>query len=82
MLNQKIRRLTEIECERLQGFEDNWTEKGYVYHTKEYLKKCAEKGQVTIEYVEEKISSTQRYKCLGNAVSVPIVKMIIERLKI
>lgn len=23
--NYKIRRLTEIECERLQGFPDNWT---------------------------------------------------------
>jgi DNA (cytosine-5)-methyltransferase 1 len=48
-----IRRLTPIECERLQGFPDNFT-----------------KG----------ISDTQRYKTLGNAVSVPIVKMIIERL--
>jgi DNA (cytosine-5)-methyltransferase 1 len=51
--NKSIRRLTEIECERLQGFPDNWT---------------------------QGISSTQRYKALGNAVSVPIVKMIIERL--
>lgn len=24
----RIRRLTEIECERLQGFEDNWTQFG------------------------------------------------------
>jgi site-specific DNA-cytosine methylase len=24
----RLRRLTEIECERLQGFEDNWTEYG------------------------------------------------------
>jgi DNA (cytosine-5)-methyltransferase 1 len=44
--NQKIRRLTEIECERLQGFPDNWT---------------------------EGISSTQRYKCLGNAVTVNVI---------
>ncbi len=28
----------------------------------------------------EGIPETQKYKCLGNAVSVPIVKMIIERL--
>lgn len=53
--NNRIRRLTEIECERLQGFPDNWT---------------------------ESIPMTQRYKSLGNAVSVPIVKMIIERLKL
>jgi DNA (cytosine-5)-methyltransferase 1 len=43
------RRLTEIECERLQGFPDNWT-----------------KG----------VSSTQRYKMLGNAVSVPVIQYI------
>jgi len=42
----KIRRLTEIECERLQGFPDNWT---------------------------EGISSSQRYKCLGNAVTVNVI---------
>jgi DNA (cytosine-5)-methyltransferase 1 len=27
-LNSSIRRLTPIECERLQGFPDNWTSKG------------------------------------------------------
>jgi DNA (cytosine-5)-methyltransferase 1 len=42
----RIRRLTEIECERLQGFPDNWT---------------------------KDISSTQRYKCLGNAVTVNVI---------
>jgi DNA (cytosine-5)-methyltransferase 1 len=49
-----IRRLTPIECERLQGFPDGWTE-----------------GQ----------SDTQRYKQLGNAVSVPVVKAIGKVLK-
>ena len=28
LLKGKIRRLTEIECERLQGFPDNWTKYG------------------------------------------------------
>ena len=28
ILNQSIRRLTPKECERLQGFPDNWTKKG------------------------------------------------------
>jgi DNA (cytosine-5)-methyltransferase 1 len=49
----RIRRLTPIECERLQGFPDNWT---------------------------QGISDSQRYKCLGNAVSVPVVKAVMERL--
>jgi len=56
---RSIRRLTPIECERLQGFPDNWTKY----------------GKDGIE-----ISDTQRYKMCGNAVSVPVVKAIGERL--
>jgi DNA (cytosine-5)-methyltransferase 1 len=52
-VDARIRKLTPVECERLQGFPDGWT---------------------------EGISDTRRYECLGNAVSVPIVKMIMERL--
>ena len=47
--NNTIRRLTPIECERLQGFPDNWT---------------------------EGISDTQRYKCLGNAVTTNVIEAI------
>lgn len=57
-----IRRLTEIECERLQGFPDNWTKYG-----------------IFNEVVKE-ISAAQRYKMLGNAVTVDIVEMIGKRL--
>lgn len=49
----KIRRLTPIECERLQGFPDNWT---------------------------EGVSDTQRYKQLGNAVTVNVVSAIAKRI--
>jgi DNA (cytosine-5)-methyltransferase 1 len=48
-----IRRLTPIECERLQGFPDGWT---------------------------EGISDTQRYKCLGNAVTVNVIEAIATKL--
>lgn len=48
-----IRRLTPIECERLQGFPDNWT---------------------------EGISETQRYKCLGNAVTVNVIRDVVDKL--
>ena len=64
MINNNIRRLTEIECERLQGFDDNWTEYGNY------------DGEI------KKIAKTQRYKMIGNAVTVDIVKIIAERLKI
>ena len=59
-----IRRLTPIECERLQGFPDLWTSKG-----------------IDINGNEINISDTQRYKQLGNAVSVPIVTEVARRLK-
>jgi DNA (cytosine-5)-methyltransferase 1 len=48
-----IRRLTPIECERLQGFPDNWT---------------------------AGVSDTQRYKMMGNAVTVNVVYEIAKCL--
>ena len=62
--DNNIRRLTEIECERLQGFPDDWTKWGcYDGETKE-------------------IAKTNRYKLIGNAVTVDIVELIAKRLKI
>ena len=58
------RRLTEIECERLQGFPDNWTQYG------------------TYKDKIKRISKTNRYKLIGNAVTVDIVELIAKRLKI
>jgi len=49
----RLRFPTPVECERLQGFPDQWT-----------------KG----------ISDTARYKALGNAVTVNVVREIVSRL--
>ena len=49
---KKIRRLTPIECERLQGFPDNWTqygESGKISDTQRY-KMCG--NAVTVNVVE------------------------------
>ena len=51
--NGVVRKLTAMECERLQGFPDGWTE-----------------GQ----------ADSHRYKQMGNAVAVPVVEWIINRL--
>ena len=51
--NQRIRRLTPIECERLQGFPDDWT---------------------------AGVSDTQRYKMMGNAVTVNVIEAIGRRI--
>ncbi len=60
--NSKIRRLTEIECERLQGFPDDWTKYGYY------------DGEI------KEIASTNRYKAIGNAVTVKVVEEIGKKL--
>lgn len=71
----RIRRLTVIECERLQGFPDNWTRFGGL-----------RKGiDVTSKYPEhttffENISDSQRYKCIGNAVTVNVTRYIFNKL--
>ncbi len=62
VVSDKIRRLTEVECERLQGFADNWTKHGDF------------NGEI------KQISATQRYKCIGNAVTVDVVRMVAERI--
>lgn len=54
----RIRRLTPLECERLQAFPDYWT-----LHGKD----------------GEQISDTQRYKTLGNAVTVNVIDDIFMR---
>lgn len=55
----RIRRLTPKECERLQGFPDNWTKYG-------------KNGEI--------ITDTQRYKCVGNAVTTKVVTYIINEM--
>jgi len=51
-----MRAFTPIECERLQGFPDNWTQ-------------------------GRGISLDNRYKAIGNAVTVNVVKFLGDRLK-
>ena len=61
---QRIRRLTPRETERLQGFPDDWTLYG-----------IDEKGEKVT------ISDSQRYKMMGNAVTVNVIAEIARRLK-
>ena len=59
----RIRRLTPVECERLQGFPDGHTAYG------------------NFDGVTKKMSNTQRYKQVGNAVTVDVVQALAMRLK-
>ena len=72
-IKNKIRRLTPRECERLQGFPDDWTKYG------RDEKKCGcDVWQCEKSTVE--ISDTQRYKMCGNAVTTNVVESIINKL--
>ncbi len=70
--DSQVRRLTPTECERLQGFPDGWTAEG-VINTGSILGGSNGYGIVDI-------SDTQRYKCLGNAVTTNVITAIIERM--
>ncbi len=67
--NGIIRRLTPIECERLQSLPDNYTRYGY-----------GEGWELDTPPLVE-ISNSQRYKCLGNAFNVEVVAHILRNLK-
>jgi len=64
VIDRMLRRLTPIECERLQGFPDNWTKYGKFWNEKK------RKWEV------KEISDTQRYKMLGNAVTTNVVEWL------
>ena len=60
-----VRRLTPLECERLQGFPDGWTDIG------EWVDSKGKK---------HKPADTPRYKALGNSIALPPWKWVLKRL--
>lgn len=60
-----VRRLTPLECERLQGFPDGWTDIGEWTDTKGRLHKDAD---------------TPRYKALGNSIALPFWFYLLRRI--
>lgn len=61
-----VRRLTPLECERLQGFPDGWTDIGAW---------TDEKGKL-----HKESSDSARYKALGNSIALPPWKWVLKRL--
>lgn len=75
--NERYRRLTEIECERLQGFPDNWSKYG-IYQKKMWIHKKL--NIFEMKDVIKEIPQTNRYKLIGNAVTKLYPQIIAERL--
>ena len=63
--NMVARRLTPMECERLQGFPDHWTDIG------EWID---EKGK------KHKDADSPRYKALGNSIALPFWDWMLRRM--
>lgn len=61
-----VRRLTPVECERLQGFPSGWTDIGEWTDTKGKKHKSAD---------------TPRYKALGNSIALPQWFWIAQKMK-
>ena len=66
MQNMAVRRLTPLECERLQGFPDGWTDIGAWTDDKGKLHKES--------------SDSARYRALGNSIALPPWKWVLKRL--
>ena len=64
--DQGVRRLTPLECERLQGFPDRWTDIGPWIDSKG-------------KYHRES-SDSARYKALGNSIAIPVFTWILSRI--
>ena len=63
--NMVVRRLTPMECERLQGFPDHWTDIGEWRDSKGKLRKDAD---------------SPRYKALGNSIALPFWDFLAKRI--
>ena len=61
-----VRRLTPMECERLQGFPDGWTDIGAWTDTRGRLHKES--------------SDAARYKALGNSIALPFWFWLLRRI--
>ena len=60
-----VRRLTPLECERLQGYPDGWTDIG------EWVDSNGKK---------HKNADTPRYKALGNSIALPFWEWLAKRI--
>lgn len=63
--NMVVRRLTPLECERLQGFPDGWTDIGDWVDTKGKRHRAAD---------------SPRYKALGNSIALPFWFWLLRRI--
>lgn len=67
-----VRRLTPVECERLQGFPDGWTAKR--------AELVLSGNRWTASGVVSAASDSARYRQLGNSIAVPVFAWVAQRM--
>ena len=60
-----VRRMTPLECERLQGYPDGWTDIGDWIDSRGKKRQC---------------SDAARYRALGNSIALPPWKWVLKRI--
>ncbi|AUR83355.1 C-5 cytosine-specific DNA methylase [Vibrio phage 1.033.O._10N.222.49.B8] len=82
-----VRRLTPVECERLQGFPDNWTliPHGAKQKVDEQIRAYYSHHlgrELTTEEQRELVGDGPRYKAIGNSKAVPVVQGLGARIAV
>lgn len=94
--NHKVRKLTPIECGRLQGFPDEWCEDlailnpsteeltfwKSVFEEYSYIqgKKKSKSEKQIIKWLSNPYTDTSQYKMWGNGVALPCVLYIMKKI--
>lgn len=83
----RLRRLTAMECERLQGFPDHWTAIDSrrrkisaamaQYLLRHGLEAVCEDGR----WFTRIAADAPRYRAIGNSMAVPVVRYLLERIR-
>ena len=87
VVTRNVRRLTPIECERLQGFPDNWTRIPWMTWQEankkgtSYERLLNERGMKLREPTTEQCPDGPRYKAVGNSMAVPVMRWTGNRIK-
>ncbi|MDR0164936.1 DNA cytosine methyltransferase [Enterobacter ludwigii] len=80
-----VRRLTPVECERLQGFPDNHTliptTKRKQLTAEEYAYLRHHRPELTAEQAYRLAADGPRYKAIGNSMAVPVMRWIGSRIQ-
>jgi DNA (cytosine-5)-methyltransferase 1 len=92
---QSVRRLTPLECERLQGYEDGWTnippqtevtaEDLSFWRTvwnewQEMNDKKPKTDKQIIKWLQSEPADSARYKALGNSIALPPWRFVLSRI--